>query len=227
MKTPQSAMSSYIHRACFAFAVLVAAHISATAARVCVIPFASVSIGDNDVLVIADALRKGLGSSGVDVVDGFGIFDAMKEDGCGEGGERNRESCILKTGQRYEADIVCAGSLNSVGTLIDLNVALYDVKARAAVWTSRYQAAGGIENFYLNALPKAIGDMNAHIRQSASEPTAEAAAPAEKDTLVSEPAAQPDKAKPQTEKSVSPEQKEFDNGIVAGPTIGLCGRIAA
>lgn len=143
-------------------ALLFAAAVTAaplTNVRTAVLPFASVSVAERDLYVVAEAIGRKMADRGLMVVDAAETRQALQSSGCGAPETWNRETCVRLAGRDLGAHLLLGGTLNAIGSILEAHVELYAAESGKPIWSMDYQARGTLEDFYTAVPAKVAGDL--------------------------------------------------------------------
>jgi len=189
------------------------ATITVAGTRIAVMPFASQSIAERDLHLIATAIDKALASAGFTVAHGGDVSAALRAVGCGEPVSWVRESCLRTLAREVDAGLVLGGTVNAIGALHEAQVALYGGRSGTALWSTEYQVRGGIEEFYLQMPGKLAADLPKEVKEpDPPPPPPPVALPGREPAPVADSAALP--------------PVDRDCGIAPGFAVGVSGMFA-
>ena len=205
-----------------------AADTSSAQASLCVLPVKAIGVSENEAMLISGELARKLSQNErLAIVDKNKTAQALKDTRPDASGECAGAECVCSVGEKCQSSFAMSSSIGKVGTLFTYSVALYSVKQKKRILLRDYQYKGSIEDFY-SEVPRRIADdilalLFPSSKATETPPVVTAAPASETPVVLDTTTQQPEERSSEKQKAA---EQTSNNGIVAGPTIGIMARIA-
>jgi len=170
----QTPMKCTLIRIAWIACTLSTATVGASPRRMAIVPFSSVSIEDEQILVLTSTLSRECAALDIPVVDDVSVKEALRQADCFDREKRSSTVCLEVLGSMVDAEVLCAGQINRIGSLYELRVVCYDIENRTSFWKRKYSLQGSLEQFYqavVDRLPARLAEALGKTIPAAVEPS--------------------------------------------------------